>query len=98
MELRRPKADRNANSKDQVQEISVGKKDSMPLELESMYIVLKQKICLFCSCPEILWKTKIKDCRPVNLAEEISRQPKMALVLLAIFIQVSTENQEQKDI
>lgn len=64
-----------------------------------MCCALEENLSIFCSCPETLWEIEIKDGEFINVAEEISRQPKseaVTWILLVAFYQVYTKSQKQK--
>lgn len=61
-------------------------------------LFLAQNFSTFCSYPETLPKTKIKNSRLINLVEEMSKQPNiqvMAWYLLAAVNHIYSECQEQ---
>lgn len=91
-------AGKNADGKDQAREVSFGKKDSIgSWTQDCVRYDMVESLSLSCSCPETLQETK--DDRPINLAEEMSRQSNIwagAWVLLMVFSQLYIENQEQK--
>jgi hypothetical protein len=80
-------ANRNADSKDCVHEISDGSKGT---RLEAIHITFWQRSCLhFCSFPKSLWDTEFEGDRQVNMAVEISRPPSIQAVAWILLMLLS---------
>lgn len=89
-------SDRNADSKDQVQEALVVNKDFIGNSTRGyIYYALTKNLFSFCPSPETSKEARFKGYRQTNTVQQISRQPNIQAVtrvLLAVFSQIYCEN------